>query len=110
MNRKHLMSVAIHDKNSLHFIQQSYATTYNYDDKRENELRAQCCKNGEATWVSLDITKFYDKTQRSTSICLNKRQAEALRDLLNNALGGSSRIARTIGGSLYSYAQMTEVK
>lgn len=101
MSRKHLMSVACHDGDHL---AQGFSTTHSYDDRRETEMRVLLCKpvSGRTTgWAQVYIEHHYEKQSRSLGICLNRKQAEALRDLLNAAFGGSSRVARTIRGSVY---------
>lgn len=67
--------------------------------------------NREAGWVSVQLEEGYEVERlragervpgefkwvsRKTSLTLDRRQAEALRDFLNAVLGGSSREARVL--------------
>lgn len=103
-DRKYFMSAACHDGS---FVAQGFSNTFSFDEKRrESELRVNCCQpmlGKTEGWVEMTIYRNYYDSERTLqqSIALNRKQAEALRDLLNKALGGSSREARTIQGSIY---------
>lgn len=110
-DRKHFLTPAVRPKGSI-LVAQEYSVTTGYDDRREQNLRVEACPKNENNdgWLQMTASKNGEKRTTSVYVCLNRAQAIALRDLLNNAFGGSSRVARTIEGSIYTCGNEQEVK